>query len=43
NRQANEISKSIGQAPDADQREARKEEGRQKREEKERVQAEIDR
>ncbi len=43
NRQANEISKSIGQAPDADQREARKEEGRRKREEKERVQAEIDR
>ncbi|MDH3718944.1 MAG: serine--tRNA ligase [Planctomycetota bacterium] len=43
NRQANAISKSIGKAPDADQREARKEEGRQKREEKDRVQAEIDR
>jgi seryl-tRNA synthetase len=42
NRQANEISKSIGKAQDADQREARKEEGRQKREEKDRVQAEID-
>ncbi|NIL95939.1 MAG: serine--tRNA ligase, partial [Planctomycetales bacterium] len=43
NRQANEISKSIGKAQDAAQREARKEAGRQKREEKERVQAEIDR
>ena len=31
NRQANEVSKSIGQAKDAEQREARKEEGRRLR------------
>ncbi len=42
NRQANEISQSIGKAKDADEREARKEEGRAKRTEKDRVQAEVD-
>lgn len=43
NRQANEVSKSIGQAKDADAREARKEEGRRLREQKDAVQAEVDR
>ena len=43
NRQANEVSKSIGQAKDADEREARKEEGRRLREQKDAVQAEVDR
>jgi len=42
NRRANEVAKSIGKAPDAATREARKDEGRQLREEKDRVQAEID-
>ena len=32
NRKANEVSKSIGKAKDADEREARKEEGRKLRE-----------
>jgi seryl-tRNA synthetase len=43
NRQANEVSKSIGRAADADQREARKEEGRRLREQKDGAQAEHDR
>lgn len=43
NRQANEVSKSIGQAKDADEREARKEEGRRLREQKDAVQAEVER
>ena len=43
NRQANEVSKSIGQAKDADSREARKEEGRRLREQKDAVQAEVER
>ena len=43
NRQANEVSKSIGQAKDADEREARKEEGRRLRDQKDAVQAEVDR
>ena len=43
NRQANEVSKSIGQAKDADEREVRKEEGRRLREQKDAVQAEVDR
>ena len=43
NRQANEVSKTIGQAKDAQQREARKEQGRQLRELKEAAQAEHDR
>jgi len=42
NRQANTVSKSIGQAKDADEREARKQEGRQLREQKDAVQAEHD-
>jgi seryl-tRNA synthetase len=43
NRQANEVSKSIGQAKDADQREARKEEGRRLRDQKDQAQREYDR
>ncbi|MCA9187229.1 MAG: serine--tRNA ligase, partial [Planctomycetales bacterium] len=43
NRQANEVSKSIGKAKDADEREARKEEGRQLREQKDTAQSEHDR
>ncbi len=42
NRRANEVSKTIGQAKEAAEREARKEEGRQLREEKDRVQGEHD-
>jgi seryl-tRNA synthetase len=42
-RRANEVSKSIGKAKDNDEREARKEEGRQLREAKDTKQAEIDR
>ncbi|MGM0486314.1 MAG: serine--tRNA ligase [Planctomycetota bacterium] len=42
NRQANEVSKSIGKAP-PDMKETRKEEGRKLRERKERVQAEVER
>ena len=42
NRQANEVSKSIGKAP-PEMREARKEEGRQLREQKDQAQAEVDR
>ena len=40
NRQANEVSKSIGKAP-PEMREARKEEGRQLREQKDQAQAEV--
>lgn len=43
NRRANEVSKTIGQAADAEQREARKQEGRQLREQKEAAQLEHDR
>ena len=42
NRQANEVSKSIGKAKDAEAREARKEEGRSLRAEKDNAQAEHD-
>ncbi len=42
NRQANDVSKSIGKAKDADEREARKEEGRQLREQKDAAQREHD-
>ena len=42
NRHANEVAKSIGKAADAATREARKEEGRQLREQKDRVQGEVD-
>jgi seryl-tRNA synthetase len=42
NRRANEVAKSIGKAPDAETREARKEEGRQLRERKDHVQGEVD-
>jgi seryl-tRNA synthetase len=42
-RQANVVSKSIGQAKDATEREARKDEGRRLREEKDAKQVEIDR
>jgi seryl-tRNA synthetase len=42
-RQANLVSKSIGQAKDAAERESRKEEGRRLREQKEMKQADIDR
>jgi seryl-tRNA synthetase len=42
NRRANDVAKSIGKAPDAETREARKEEGRQLRENKDRVQGEVD-
>jgi seryl-tRNA synthetase len=43
NRQANEIAKTIGKAKDAAEREARKEEGRRLREQKDAAQAEHDR
>ncbi|MCE9548749.1 MAG: serine--tRNA ligase [Planctomycetia bacterium] len=43
NQRANAISKSIGQAKDPAEREARKEEGRQLREKKDAAQAEVDR
>ena len=43
NRRANEVSKSIGKAKDDAQREARKEEGRKLREQKDATQAEHDR
>ncbi|CAE7435947.1 serS, partial [Symbiodinium sp. CCMP2456] len=43
NRQANEVSKSIGKAKDDAEREARKEEGRQLREAKDAKQSEVDR
>jgi seryl-tRNA synthetase len=42
NRQANEIAKTIGKAKDAAEREARKEEGRKLREQKDAAQAEHD-
>lgn len=42
NRQANELSKTIGQAKTPQEREQRKEEGRQLREQKDRAQAEHD-
>ncbi|MCA9218031.1 MAG: serine--tRNA ligase, partial [Planctomycetales bacterium] len=42
NRQANEVSKSIGKAKDADEREARKDEGRRLREQKDAAQADHD-
>lgn len=42
NRQANEVSKNIGKAKDAAEREARKEEGRQLRERKDAVAAEVE-
>ena len=42
NRRANEVSKSIGQAKDEEEREARKEEGRQLREQKDAALAEVD-
>jgi len=42
NRRANEVSKSIGQARDEAQREARKQEGRRLREETNRVRAELE-
>lgn len=42
NREANEVSKSIGKAP-PEEREQRKEEGRRLREEKEQLQTEVDR
>ncbi len=42
NRQANEVSKSIGKAKDAEEREARKNEGRRLREEKDKGQSEHD-
>jgi seryl-tRNA synthetase len=43
NRQANEVSKSIGKAKDAAEREAKKDEGRKLREQKEAAQTEHDR
>src|SRR5262245_8010687 len=43
NRKANEVAKTIGQAKDAGEREARKEEGRRLREQKDAAQAEHDR
>ncbi len=42
NRKANEVSKSIGKAADAAEREARKEQGRQLREKTQSLQAELD-
>jgi seryl-tRNA synthetase len=42
NRNANEVSKSIGKAKDAAERDARKEEGRQLREKTQAVQAEVE-
>jgi seryl-tRNA synthetase len=43
NRQANQVSKSIGKAKDAAEREARKEEGRRLREQKDAAQRDVDR
>lgn len=43
NRRANEVARSIGQAADPAAREARKEEGRRLREEKDHAQADVDR
>jgi len=43
NRKANEVSKSIGKAKDAEEREARKEEGRNLRQQKDAAQADHDR
>ena len=43
NRKANEVSKSIGKAKDPAEREARKEEGRELRENVQRLQADLDR
>ena len=43
NRRANEVSKSIGKAKDAEQREARKNEGRELRAKKDAAQSEVDR
>ena len=43
NRRANEVAKSIGQAKSPEEREARKEEGRQLRQQKDATQAEHDR
>lgn len=43
NRQANQVSKSIGQAKDNEEREARKAEGRRLREQKDAAQAEVGR
>ena len=43
NRQANEVAKTIGQTKDAAEREARKEKGRQLRDQKDASQAEHDR
>ena len=42
-RMANAVSKSIGQAKDETEREARKDEGRKLREKKEQIQEDIDR
>ena len=42
NRRANEVAKSIGKAADSATREARKEEGRQLREQKDQVQGKVD-
>ena len=42
NTQANQVSKSIGKAKDAEEREARKEEGRKLREQKDAAQGEVD-
>ena len=42
NRQANQVSKSIGQAKDPAERDARKEEGRKLREQTQAAQAEVD-
>lgn len=42
-RQANMVAKSIGQAKDADEREARKDEGRRIREQKDKLQANVER
>lgn len=42
NRQANTVSQSIGKSKDADEREARKSEGRQLRQQKDQVQHEVD-
>jgi len=42
NRQANQVSKTIGQAKDAEEREARKAEGRRLREQKDAAQSEVD-
>jgi seryl-tRNA synthetase len=42
NRRANEVSKSIGKAKDAEEREARKEEGRQLRDQRDAAQQDLD-